>query len=270
MSGLMTRAVGSAGAVLVAAAMITACTAGEVETAGTPNTGTEGTRHATGAGALLQQQVETGQSSIIQETPNDLLGPRRDPPSDSVNVDSLGFDRGNVEAAVRILEFSDFGCGYCRKFHMEILETLDAEYMQKGTVLWKQIPFVMGNWANSVPASLGAECANEQGGFSEMSHGLFDRQSDWKGGSRDEGEAVVRDIAQKAGLEMEAWDSCMATDAVLWRVQAHTQLARQVGVRSTPTFFVVGYTPIQGALPVELFREVIDTVLVLEAQKTGG
>jgi predicted DsbA family dithiol-disulfide isomerase len=103
-----------------------------------------------------------------------------------------------------------------------------------------------------------------------MSHGLFDRQSDWKSVTKDEGEAAIRDIAQKAGLEMGAWDTCMATDAVLWRVQAHTQLAREVGVRSTPTFFVLGYSPIQGALPIELFREVLDTVLVLEAQKTGG
>lgn len=270
MSGWMTRTVRSTGAALIAVAVMTACGAGETETAGDADASSEGTRHATGAGALLQQQAETGQSSIIEEAPTDLLGAPQAPPTDSINIDLLGFDRGDASAAVRILEFSDFGCGYCRKFHMEILETLDAEYMQKGDVLWKQIPFVMGNWANSVPASLGAECAQEQSGFSEMSHGLYDRQSDWKGVTSDEGEAAVRDIAQKAGLEMAAWDQCMANDEVLWRVQAHTQLARQVGVRSTPTFFVVGYTPIQGSLPIELFREVLDTVLVLEGQKTGG
>ena len=150
------------------------------------------------------------------------------------------------------------------------METLDAEYMQQGTVLWKQIPFVMGNWANSVPASLGAECAREQDEFVDMSHGLFDRQSDWKNVSKEEADAAVRDIADKAGADMAAWDTCMSLDENLWRVQAHTQLARQVGVRSTPTFFVVGYTPIQGALPIEMFREVLDTVLVLEAQNAGG
>ena len=100
---------------------------------------------------------------------------------------------------MRILEFSDFGCGYCRTFHMEILETLDAEYMQEGTVLWKQIPFVMGNWANSVPASLGAECARDQGEFSDMSHALYEHQADWKNVSKEEADAAVRTLAEGAG-----------------------------------------------------------------------
>ena len=103
-----------------------------------------------------------------------------------------------------------------------------------------------------------------------MSDGLFARQSDWKGVSTEEADAAVRDIAVNTGANMEAWDACMATDEHLWRVQAHTQLAREIGVRSTPTFFVVGYQPLQGALPIELFRQVLDTVLVIEAQKTGG
>lgn len=269
MSGWMTRAIRGAGAVFVVAALVTACGAGDAETVAEESSKVGGTRHASGAGALLQQQVETGQSSITQSDEIDLLGPPVQP-LDSVNIDLLGFDRGVAGAAVRILEFSDFGCGYCRKFHMEILETLDAEYMQKGTVFWKQIPFIMGNWANSVPASLGAECALEQGKFSQMSHAIYERQSDWKRGSVDDAEAVVREIAEHAGVDLERWDSCMATDEVLWRVQAHTQLARQIGVRSTPTFFVVGYTPIQGALPIELFREVLDTVIVLEALNAGG
>jgi len=261
----MMGTVGRTGVLVLTVAVLAACTEGEADT-GSADAG--GTRHATGAGALLQLQAETGQSSIIQDDSNDLLGPAQT--RDSITVDDLGFDRGDTAAAVKVLEFSDFGCGYCRTFHMDILETLDEEYMQKGTVLWKQIPFVMGNWANSVPASLGAECARDQGEFSDMSHALYERQADWKNVSKEEADAVVRDIAEGTGADMDAWDTCMSLDENLWRLQAHTRLARQVGVRSTPTFFVVGYTPIQGALPIELFREVLDTVLVLAAQNAGG
>jgi protein-disulfide isomerase len=265
MSGWKAGTVGRIGGIFLTAAVLAACSSGDTDNSAAD---TGGTRHATGAGALLQQQEETGQSSVIQEGSNNLLG---EPLlRDSINIEELGFDRGEPEAAVRILEFSDFGCGYCRKFHMEIMETLNAEYMEQGTVLWKQIPFVMGNWANSVPASMGAECARAQGEFSDMSHALYQRQSDWRDVSAREADLAVRDIAVNTGADMDTWDACMATDDELWRVQAHTQLAREVGVRSTPTFFVVGYTPIQGALPIELFREVIDTVLVLEGAKAGG
>jgi protein-disulfide isomerase len=45
-------------------------------------------------------------------------------------------------------------------------------------------------------------------------------------------------------------------------VQAQTALADQLGVRGTPTFFIVGWGTIPGALPLETFQQVIDTVLV--------
>jgi protein-disulfide isomerase len=264
---MMTDAAGRIGTVLLAAAVLAACSQGEAET-GAASSG--GTRQVTGAGALLQQQQETGQSSIIRGDGTDLLGPPLRQASDSIDVEALGFDRGEKDAAVRVIEFSDFGCGYCRTFHTDIMETIEAEYMNEGTVRWKQIPFIMGNWANSVPASQGAECALAQGEFSEMSHGLYERQADWKSVSTEQADIAIRSIAESTGADMGAWDACMAGGEALMRVQTHTQLARQIGVRSTPTFFVVGYTPIQGALPIELFREVLDTVLVLEGQKAGG
>jgi protein-disulfide isomerase len=45
-------------------------------------------------------------------------------------------------------------------------------------------------------------------------------------------------------------------------VQAHSGLANELGVRGTPTFILVGFGMIPGALPLETFRQVIDTVLV--------
>ena len=60
---------------------------------------------------------------------------------------------------------------------------------------------------------------------------------------------------------MTNYQTCIDESKYVWRVQAHSSLARQVGVRGTPTFFVIGYAPVQGALPLELFKQVIDTVL---------
>ena len=125
---------------------------------------------------------------------------------------------------------------------------------------------MIGNWANSVPATLAAECALGQGKvqYNQMADALFARQLEWKQVS--EPEPVLEGIAADAGLDMEAFRACMATDEFLWRVQAHSSLARQMGVRGTPTFIVIGYAPFSGAIPLELFEQIIDTVLVKAAR----
>ena len=54
------------------------------------------------------------------------------------------------------------------------------------------------------------------------------------------------------------------------RIRAGTQLSQQAGVRGTPTFFVVGYAPIPGAIPLDLFRSAIDTVYNQAMREAGG
>ncbi len=182
------------------------------------------------------------------------------PPGDQIDLDMLGVEFGSPDAPARILEFFDFGCGFCRKFHAETLPALTDKYIDQGQLLWKAIPFVIGNWANSVPATLAAECALGQGHYEEMAETLFERQPEWKPAS--EPEPILEGIAEELGLDMEVYRTCMSSDEFLWRVQAHSSLARQIGVRGTPTFVVVGYAPFAGALPLELFEQIIDTVLV--------
>ena len=60
---------------------------------------------------------------------------------------------------------------------------------------------------------------------------------------------------------MERYRTCFENDELLWRVQAQTEFAEEMGVRGTPTFYLVGWGPITGALPLETFQQVIDTVL---------
>lgn len=242
------------GALLLAAVIgVSACE-------GAPAQSSEETRLSTAAGQMLQAG---GAQATSAREGSPLVAP---PPSgEAVDIGTLGFDHGLDEAPIRILEFSDFGCSYCRKFHMETFDSLKADYIETGDVLWKHIPFVIGNWPNSIPASLAAECALEQDLFDPMSELLFEEQSAWKGVS--DPETALRALALRVGVELTAFNTCMDNDEALLRLQHHTALAREVGVRSTPTFFVVGYTPIQGALPLEIWRQVMDTVLVAEAAK---
>ena len=241
--------------VVLGAALSLFASACASEQASTPDEARLTTR---GAGDLLTSNAETVTPGFEDLSRTPPTAPRQE----DITLETLGIDYGSQDAPVRIIELFDFGCGFCRKFHSETFPALEAKYVDDGRVLWKAVPFVIGNWANSVPATLAAECALGQGTeqYDRMADALFDRQPDWKQAS--DPEPVLEDIASDVDLDMGAFRACMASDEFLWRVQAHSSLARQVGVRGTPTFVVVGYTPFSGALPLELFEQIIDTVLV--------
>jgi protein-disulfide isomerase len=202
-------------------------------------------------------------------TTQGLLTQSREGQAARVDVASLGFNMGESESPVRVVEMSDYGCSYCRQFHMETFPTLLADYIETGKVEWKFLPFINGMFENSPAATEAAECALEQGPetFRVLNERLWSDQSVWK--QSDEPGPVLRAMAMEAGVDGERFDSCLSSDRRMERIQASTSLAGQLGVRGTPTFFVVGYPPLQGALPLESFTEILDAVYA-EAAGGGG
>ena len=247
-------------AVLVTVGAAATCTPGD---SGRSDGDTElGARLTTrGAGDLLPSGLTPSPESGGRGL--EALGRRvpTSPPPEEVTVEVLGVDFGAPEAPVKMIEFFDYGCGYCRAFHQDTRGPLHEEYVDPGQVLWKSMPFILGTWPESVPVTLAAECARDQGRdyFEAISDLLFEHQSDWKAAS--DPEEIAEGYAQEVGLDMPRYRTCFENDEFLWRVHAHTGLANGLGVRGTPTFFLVGFGPIPGALPLETFQQVIDTVL---------
>lgn len=232
----------------------------------TPDAEAEGTNATTQDLLTSAGVVEAPTGSLPPGSPRAL---QQQAPAQEVDIAIMGFDRGSKDAPVRIVEFSDYGCGYCRGFHLDTWPTLEEEFVGAGKVEWKFLPYVSGMFKNSPTATLGAECVLEQGEtpFVAMNHGLWDRQRDWKNAT--DPAPVVRELAVASGADMERFDACMSGGTRAWRVEASTALARQLGVRATPTFFVVGYPPLQGALPVDVFQQVLGMVYE-EATRGGG
>jgi protein-disulfide isomerase len=170
---------------------------------------------------------------------------------------SLGYDVGDAHAPVRVVEMSDFGCGYCRKFHLETWPVLEKEFVATGKVHWKFVPFVTGMFAHSGAATTAAECALAQGpeAFDAMQARLWQDQAVWK--KAPDAAAVVRGWAREAGLDLVRYDRCVSTGEPSERISASGELAHQLGVRGTPTFFILGYPPLPGALPTNTFRQLL-------------
>jgi len=206
-----------------------------------------------------------GEAPNTSELTRDLLGGAAEGTSNGstsdgpvgIPVDEVGINRGQVQAPVKVVELSDYGCGYCRQFHQETFPTLLAEYIETGIVEWKFVPYITGMFENSLAATEASECAFAQGlePFEALNRRLWADQPDWKGS--DAPAPLLREWASQVGLNMADYDSCMENDDRIGRIGISTNLAREVGVRGTPTFVVIGYPPLQGALPLEMFQQVL-------------
>lgn len=184
-------------------------------------------------------------------------------------LEAMGHVTGDPDAPLQVVEFSDFACGYCRQFDLETWPTLRAEYVETGKVRWRYVPIALGMFGpNATDAAYAGECALEQDRFPAVRRALFERQSEWKR-ARD-AIALFRDYVGELGLDVERWRACMGEGRRRERVARATRLSREIGVRGTPTFFILGYGAIPGAVPIELFRQVLDQAYADRVGNRGG
>jgi protein-disulfide isomerase len=158
--------------------------------------------------------------------------------------------RGPEGARVTILEWSDFQCPFCREAQ-PVLGRLLAEFPEQVRLVFKDFPLRSHEMA--VPAALAARCAGDQGRFWEYHDLLFVAQPAF---TRDE----LVGYARRLGLDGPRFTECL--DAARFRedVMADQREGRAAGVRATPTFFVNGQK-IEGALPIEEFRDAVRRAL---------
>ena len=173
---------------------------------------------------------------------------------------------GNPDAAITIIEFSDFQCPFCAKFHIETLPTIMDEYINKGTVklVFRDFP-IQNIHPNAVPASIAAECANEQGKFKQMYHTLFEKQKEWNNLETSYAITIFNQYASEMKLDEEKFDTCIRNAKYLEEVQKDLNDGRTYGITGTPGFFIgnekIGFVELKGAQPFESFQKIIDSQL---------
>jgi protein-disulfide isomerase len=239
--------------------VLTACSDGGSSPSGDSPAGNLSQNLLQSAGQVQDQSARMSTGNVIESAMGDWLAVHL--PTEPTPLEELGFRFGDPEAPVQVLEFSDFGCGYCRQFHIETFGALHDEYIETGKVYWQYVPALLGIFPNAIEAAVVGECVGEQGRFREVMDALFERQSDWKGASGDPME-VLYDIAEGAGADRAALESCVETESPGPRIAAGTAYFANSGSRGTPSFFIVGMARIPGAVPLELFREILDTAYV--------
>lgn len=186
-----------------------------------------------------------------------VLPPGADDPTPTVvDMEALLDDdtvRGDPDAPVTIVEWSDFECPFCARFYEQTLPSIEEEYIKTGKVKLVYRDFPLSFHTNAQKAAEAAECAGEQGKYWEMHDMLFAQGVQG-------GVAGFKQYAKDLGLNTAKFDSCLDSGAMAGEVQKDMADGAAVGIQGTPGFIVNGKL-VSGAQPFAVFKQVIDAEL---------
>lgn len=164
---------------------------------------------------------------------------------------------GDPNAPVTIVEYSDFQCPFCRRFHEDTLPQIVENHVRTGEVrfVYRNFPFLGQESLEAANASL---CAAEQGQFWPYADYLFANQTGENVGAYTE--ARLQAMAQSLGLSMDEFERCSSRNEMQSQVQAQYAEGLDRGVNSTPTFYVNDQM-VRGAAPYADFQAAIQQAL---------
>ena len=160
---------------------------------------------------------------------------------------------GPANAKITIIEVSDYECPFCVRGDERVKELL-AMYPNDVRVVMKQNPLSFHVAAR--PAAMAALAAGEQGKYWQMHDRLFESTRSRIKLTRERLEA----LAQEIGLDMARFRAALDSEKFAAVIASDARLAKAIGVRGTPAFFVNGIR-VNGAQPVEKFKAIIDAEL---------
>lgn len=177
----------------------------------------------------------------------------REIPSIKVSLEVSKDDhvRGESNALVTLVEFSDFQCSFCNLFHPTIIQILD-EYPDSVRWVYKHFPLDVIH-PQARPAAEASECAAEQNKFWEFADALFENQSQLSS-------EYYSKLAAGLDLNVDTFNECVSNRKYKDRVEADYQLGIQLGVRGTPASFINGELLV-GAIPYSSLQSAIEKAL---------
>jgi protein-disulfide isomerase len=176
------------------------------------------------------------------------------------DVDIEGnYFKGDEDADVVLVEFSDFQCPFCSRFYSQTLGQIESEYIDSGKVklVYKDFPLDSIH-PEARPASNAARCAGEQGKFWEYHDLLFENQQSLSDSS-------YKNWASDLSLDTSQFNSCLDNSKYDAQVTKDFNDGSGVGVRGTPGFVVIDKSGngrlISGAQPFSSFQSAIEAAL---------
>lgn len=192
---------------------------------------------------LLQQQ-------------NAKNAPAPEPPPQRAKLALDGTPMLGVKTApITIVEFTDYQCPFCQRFHVTTFAELKKNYIDTGKVRFFSRDMPLDFHPNAMRAAQAARCANEQGKYWQLRDVMGANPNNLD----------LDSIARFAGdlkMDVNALRSCVQSDKYKGAVQSDVAEALKVGANGTPTFVVGATTPegvdgelMVGAMPYSMLDE---------------
>lgn len=160
---------------------------------------------------------------------------------------------GPEDAAVTIVEFSDYQCPYCQRYHLETFSQIMDVYGDQIRYVFKDLPLTSIH-PNALPAAVAAHCADAQGAFWEYHTMLFS-------GELQLGRETYLAYANRLGLDIDQFEACLDSGRFERIVMEDTDILTSLGAPiSTPTFFI-NDKYLAGAQPFSEFARLIEAEL---------
>jgi len=171
------------------------------------------------------------------------------PPMVNVATDGAPV-RGNANAPVTIVEFSDFQCPFCARAEGEIVKVRDT-YKDQVKIVYKDYPLPIHS--NAPKAAEASRCAGEQDKYWEYHDVLFANHSALEVPN-------LKKFATDLKLDTAKFDTCLDSGKYADEIAKDMAEGSRVGVSGTPAFFINGRL-LSGAQPFSAFQEAIDDAL---------
>jgi protein-disulfide isomerase len=205
----------------------------------------------------------SGNPEGISVAKNVLKEPQQPALEKELNVASLIASgapfKGDRNAKVALVDFSDYQCANCRRFALQSEPQLINDYVNTGKVvlIFKHFP-IFG--PDSATAAMASMCAHDQGKFWEFHDRLYQNQ-----GTENSGWANADNMKRSAsdlGLDRKQFDSCLDGGKYKSYVESDLALAEKLGFPGTPSFVVMksdgsNLQDMAGAQPYSSFKTVI-------------
>lgn len=145
---------------------------------------------------------------------------------------------GNTSSSVILIEYGDYQCPGCASANPRVKSVVE-KYEGQIVFVYRHLPLTSIH-PHARAAAATAEAAGKQGQYWDMHDLLFTNQNSWSGASSTERVDIFRGYAEQLGLDLERFDTDLASEAINSKVSFDNALARAVGATSTPSFFLNG------------------------------
>ena len=219
------------------------------------------------AGALIAGAVYwSARGDSVAVAPQPQAGTENTAGLENMNpIEDSDHIRGNPNAPVKIVEYSDMECPFCKRFHSTMQQVMD-EYGKNGKVAWVYRHFPLDSiHSQARTEAVASECANELGG-SDAFWKYADRFFELTPSNNQTNIAtVLPQIAREIGLDETKFNSCLASKKYDKHIQDDLDNATATGGNGTPWSIVVTASgkkyPLSGAQPYEAVKQLIELAL---------